>query len=128
MLKEQKIFICNTCGNIVGMVFDSGVNVVCCGEEMEELVPNTVEASVEKHLPVVEIEGNLVKVNVGSADHPMIPEHYIEWIYIQTEKGGQRKNLSPGEAPNAVFALENDKVVAAYAYCNLHGLWKTAIE
>lgn len=128
MLKEQKIFICNTCGNIVGMVFDSGVNMVCCGEEMEELVPNTVEASVEKHLPVVEIEGNLVKVNVGSADHPMIPEHYIEWIYIQTEKGGQRKNLSPGEAPNAVFALENDKVVAAYAYCNLHGLWKTAIE
>jgi len=128
MLKEQKFFICNTCGNIVGMVFDSGVNVVCCGEEMEELVPNTVEASVEKHLPVVEIEGNLVKVNVGSADHPMIPEHYIEWIYIQTEKGGQRKNLSPGEAPNAVFALENDKVVAAYAYCNLHGLWKTAIE
>ena len=128
MLKEQKFFICNTCGNIVGMVFDSGVNVVCCGEEMEELVPNTVEASVEMHLPVVEIEGNLVKVNVGSADHPMIPEHYIEWIYIQTEKGGQRKNLSPGEAPNAVFALENDKVVAAYAYCNLHGLWKTAIE
>ena len=128
MLKEQKFFICNTCGNIVGMVFDSGVNVVCCGEEMEELGPNTVEASVEKHLPVVEIEGNLVKVNVGSADHPMIPEHYIEWIYIQTEKGGQRKNLSPGEAPNAVFALENDKVVAAYAYCNLHGLWKTAIE
>lgn len=128
MLKEQKFFICNTCGNIVGMVFDSGVNVVCCGEEMEELVPNTVEASIEKHLPVVEIEGNLVKVNVGSADHPMIPEHYIEWIYIQTEKGGQRKNLSPGEAPNAVFALENDKVVAAYAYCNLHGLWKTAIE
>ena len=128
MLKEQKIFICNTCGNIVGMVFDSGVNMVCCGEEMEELVPNTVEASIEKHLPVVEIEGNLVKVNVGSADHPMIPEHYIEWIYIQTEKGGQRKNLSPGEAPNAVFALENDKVVAAYAYCNLHGLWKTAIE
>lgn len=128
MLKEQKFFICNTCGNIVGMVFDSGVNMVCCGEEMEELVPNTVEASVEKHLPVVEIEGNLVKVNVGSADHPMIPEHYIEWIYIQTEKGGQRKNLSPGEAPNAVFALENDKVVAAYAYCNLHGLWKTAIE
>jgi superoxide reductase len=128
MLKEQKIFICNTCGNIVGMVFDSGVNMVCCGEEMEELVPNTVEASIEKHLPVVEIEGNLVKVNVGGADHPMIPEHYIEWIYIQTEKGGQRKNLSPGEAPNAVFALENDKVVAAYAYCNLHGLWKTAIE
>ena len=95
MLKEQKFFICNTCGNIVGMVFDSGVNVVCCGEEMEELVPNTVEASVEKHLPVVEIEGNLVKVNVGSADHPMIPEHYIRW-FIQTEKGGQRKNLSPG--------------------------------
>jgi superoxide reductase len=128
MRKEQRFFICNICGNMIGMVVDAGVNVECCGEKMEELVPNTVEASVEKHLPVVEVEGKIVKVNVGSADHPMVPEHYIEWVYIETEKGGQRKNLQPGEAPNAVFALEDDKVIAVYAYCNLHGLWKTVID
>lgn len=127
MRNEQKFFICKRCGNMVGMVFNAGVSIACCGEEMKELVPNTVEASVEKHLPVVTADGNRVTVNVGSADHPMAPEHFIEWIYIETEKGGQRKNLSPGDAPIAVFLIEDDKVTAAYAYCNLHGLWKTGV-
>lgn len=128
MRKEQRFFKCKECGNVVGLVVDAGVNVDCCGGKMVELIPNTTEAAVEKHLPVVEVIGDVVKVNIGSVDHPMIPEHYIEWIYIETEKGGQRKNLSPGEEPRAVFVLKDDKVLAVYEYCNLHGLWKTEVE
>ena len=127
MRKEQKFFICRHCGNIVGMVVNAGVSITCCGEKMEELIPNTVEASAEKHLPVVTVDGSHVTVNVGSIDHPMLPEHYIEWIYLQTENGGQRKKLNPGDAPEANFLLTGDKPVAAFAYCNLHGLWKAQI-
>ena len=117
----MKFYVCSHCGNIVNMISDSGVPVMCCGAKMEELVPNTVEASVEKHIPQVEINGNEVKVTVGSVEHPMLPEHYIQWIYLETEKGGQRKNLNPGEAPSVAFTLNDDKAVAVYAYCNLHG-------
>ena len=87
----------------------------------------TVEASGEKHLPVVTVEDGAVHVNVGSVDHPMIPEHYIEWVYVQTENGGQRKALKPGDAPSVSFCLGDDKAVAVYAYCNLHGLWMTEV-
>ena len=124
----MKNYICRHCGNIICMISDSGVPVICCGTKMEELIPNTVEASGEKHIPVVEVVGNKVEVKVGSVDHPMTPEHSIEWVYIETEKGGQCKKLNPGDAPVATFSLKDDKVVAAYAYCNLHGLWKTEIE
>jgi superoxide reductase len=113
---------------MVEMIHSSGVHMICCGDEMTELVSNTVEASFEKHLPVITVSGAAVKVAVGAVAHPMLPEHYIKWIYLQTEKGIQRKCLKPGDAPEAVFALaDGDKVVAAYAYCNLHGLWKTGI-
>ena len=95
---------------------------------MEELIPNTVEASTEKHLPVVEVVGNTVKVDVGSVEHPMIPEHYIEWIAVETENGNQFKKLNPGEAPAASFKLNGEKAVAVYAYCNLHGLWKSELN
>ena len=125
---KAKFYICRRCGNLIGVIQDSGVPVVCCGEKMEALVPNTVDASGEKHLPVIAVEGNLVKVTVGSVDHPMTPDHYIQWIYLETEKGGQRKVLQPDEAPNVSFCLsDDDKVVAAYAYCNLHGLWMTEV-
>lgn len=119
----NKFYICRHCGNIVGMIKNSGVPVVCCGEKMQQLVPNSVEASGEKHVPAVEVDGNNIKVRVGSVDHPMLPEHFIEWIYVQTESGGQRKALKAGDAPVAEFALAEDKAVAVYAYCNLHGLW-----
>ena len=129
MNKEQKFFICKHCGNLVGMVFSSGVPTVCCGEKMTELVANTTDAAKEKHVPVVTVEGNLVTVTVGSVDHPMLPEHYIQWIYLQTEDGGHRKALEPGQAPKAVFALtEGEKPVAVYEYCNLHGLWKANLS
>ena len=124
---KAKFYICRHCGNLVGMVKDAGVPIVCCGEKMEALAPNTVEASSVKHLPVVTVENDTVHVNIGSADHPMLPEHFIEWVYVQTENGGQRKALKPGDAPNVSFRLCDDKPVAVYAYCNLHGLWMTEI-
>ncbi|HPW53483.1 MAG TPA: desulfoferrodoxin family protein [Erysipelotrichaceae bacterium] len=124
---KERFFICRKCGNQIGMIYNTGVPVVCCGQKMEALVANTVEASGEKHLPYVTVENGTVNVNVGTVDHPMVPEHYIEWIYLETEKGGQRKALSPEDAPKASFCLGDDKAVAVYAYCNLHGLWKTEV-
>lgn len=126
-MKKVKFFICAHCGNQVQVIHDAGVPMMCCGQKMQELVPNTVEASGEKHLPVVSVDGDLVKVAVGSVEHPMLDVHSIEWIWLQTENGGQRKDLVPGQAPVAVFHLNGEKPVAAYAYCNLHGLWKTDI-
>lgn len=124
---ENRFYICRHCGNIIGLINDSGVPVVCCGEKIGQLVPNTVEASREKHLPVVTVNEDAVKVAVGSAPHPMIPEHSIQWIYFQTKNGGARKCLKPGDAPEVNFVLSGDKPVAVYAYCNLHGLWKTEL-
>jgi superoxide reductase len=122
---EMKFYICEHCGNMVAMVKDSGVPVMCCGQKMTEIVPGTTDAAVEKHVPVWEVRDNKVLVTVGAAEHPMLPEHYIEWIAVHTRQGNQRKTLQPGEAPRACFALcEGDEVLAVYAYCNLHSLWK----
>jgi superoxide reductase len=107
---------------------DAGVPVVCCGEEMKEMTANTSDGATEKHVPVIEAEGGNVSVTVGSVAHPMLPEHHIVWIYLQTNQGGQIKYLEPGSEPKAVFALaEGEAVVAAYEYCNLHGLWKASV-
>ena len=122
-----KFLICRHCGNLVDVIKASGVPMVCCGEKMEELLPNTVEASGEKHVPVVTVSGDSVSVHVGSVTHPMAAEHFIEWIALETENGLQRKYLKPGGEPAATFALSGEKAVAAYAYCNLHGLWKKEI-
>ncbi|MBR0429357.1 MAG: desulfoferrodoxin [Lachnospiraceae bacterium] len=122
----MKFFVCEVCGNFVEMVKESGAPMTCCGQKMTELVPGTSDGAVEKHVPVVTVEGNKVTVTVGSVEHPMAPEHYIEWIALETAKGSQRKTLKPGEPPCAEFILsEDDSCVAAYAYCNLHGLWKS---
>ncbi|MBS5519605.1 desulfoferrodoxin family protein [Acidaminococcus sp.] len=122
---EQKFYRCSHCGKIIAVVKETGVPVICCGEKMQEIAPNTVDAAQEKHVPVIEVKENLVTVKVGSVAHPMIDEHYIEWISLETKEGNQRKELKPGADPVAVFALApSDDVVAAYAYCNLHGLWK----
>ncbi len=122
---EQKFYICRHCGNIIAMVKNAGVPVMCCGQSMTELVPGTTDAAAEKHVPVYQAEGNLVKVRVGAVDHPMLPEHYIEWISLQTRQGCQRRLLHPGDRPEVCFALcEGDEVEAVYAYCNLHSLWK----
>ena len=123
-----RFFVCEKCGNLVGVIHSSGVPMVCCGQKMTELVPKSTDAGVEKHLPVVTVEGNVVRVNVGSVTHPMSEEHHIGWIYLETERGGLRRVLAPTDAPVAVFTLdEGERPIAAYAYCNLHGLWKTEI-
>lgn len=126
-MHEHRFFVCQRCGNLVGLIHDSGVPLHCCGQPMTALDANTVEASTEKHLPVAAVEGNTVRVSVGSAEHPMEAEHLIQWIYLQTTHGGQRKALAAGQKPEAVFALADDKPVAVYAYCNKHGLWKTEL-
>ena len=122
---ETKFFICEKCGNLVGAIHESGVPMKCCGQNMTKIEAGTVEASREKHIPVASVEGDKVVVNVGSVAHPMVPEHSIEWVYLQTDKGGQRKCLKAGQEPTVTFALCDETPVAVYAYCNLHGLWKT---
>ena len=121
----MKFYKCEKCGKIVGIVKGSACPTMCCGEEMVELVPGTTDAAQEKHVPVCEVEGSMVCVKVGEVTHPMLPEHYIEWIALQTKEGNQRKALKPGDEPKACFAItEGDEVEAVYAYCNLHSLWK----
>ena len=115
---ESRFFICKHCGNLVGMINCSGVPIICCGEPMTELIPGSVDASLEKHVPVITVDGNTVTVEVGSVAHPMTEEHYIEWIYLETTNGGQ---------PKATFALTDGAPVSAYAYCNLHGLWRKTV-
>ena len=108
----MKFYVCKHCGNIITFEENKGVPVVCCGEKMSELVP------------VISVEGNKVTVTVGEVAHPMLEEHFIKWIVLETAQGSQRKELKAGEQPQAVFMLTDcDKPVAAYAYCNLHGLW-----
>ena len=127
-MKNTKFYICPHCGNIVEMVHDTGVKPFCCGQKMNELIPNTVEASGEKHIPAVILGEELVEVNVGSVDHPMVDVHWIEWVQLVTDQGSQRKYLNPGQAPKVTFRLNGEKPLAVYAYCNLHGLWKTELS
>ncbi len=121
---KQKFYLCKHCGNIAAMVRDGGVDLVCCGEKMHELIPSSTDAAQEKHIPVLKQEGNKIFVSVGSVEHPMTAEHYIEWICLQTKLGSQHRHLTPGESPKACFLLpEGDEVEAIYAFCNLHSLW-----
>lgn len=121
-----KYYRCAHCKNVVEKVVDKGVPVVCCGQPMEELIPGTSDGAAEKHVPVVLTDGEKVRVEIGSVAHPMLPEHYIQFITLETKEGGiYRKELHPGEAPAAEFHLNpGDEVLAVYEYCNLHGLWR----
>ena len=121
-----KFYKCRHCSNVIEKVVDSRVPVICCGEKMEELIPNTVDASQEKHVPVVtKLDDCSIKVEVGSVPHPMLPEHHIACIYVETENGGIRVDLK--EKPEAVICTCSSKPIAVYEYCNLHGLWKTTL-
>lgn len=120
-----KFYRCDHCGIIVGIVEQGGGTLSCCGQPMRALEANTTDAAQEKHVPVVEVNGSIVTVTVGSVAHPMLEEHHIGWIALETNQGMQRKELDHTGEPKAVFALaEGEKAVAAYEYCNLHGLWK----
>lgn len=122
---EMKFYKCVHCGQIVAIVKDTGLPLSCCGDEMREIKPGTVDASIEKHVPVYEIKDGKVMVSVGTMAHPMEDNHYIEWIAIQTKNGNQRKELKPGMEPKACFAIcDGDEIEAVYAFCNLHSLWK----
>lgn len=121
---ELKFYKCEHCGNIAIKPFDSGVPLVCCGEQMGELTANTTDAATEKHVPVVSVDGAKVHVEVGSVPHPMTPEHYITFVCLVTEKGYQFAELTASDEPIANFAVaEGDKPLKVYEYCNIHGLW-----
>jgi len=121
---NQKFYICKLCGNMIGMIDKKGGPVRCCGEVMTELAPNSVEASAEKHIPAVTVDGCGISVEVGSVAHPMEEAHHIAFVYVESKNGGQRKCLKIGQAPKAGFCCVDDEPVAVYAYCNIHGLWK----
>jgi superoxide reductase len=122
-MKERAFFRCNLCRNIVEMIVDGGGKLICCGEEMEQLKAGSVDAAHEKHVPVYEKEGNTLRVQVGSVAHPMLEEHWIEWIQVNEPERTQRVMLKAGEEPEAVFHVKSDDF-EVYEYCNLHGLWK----
>jgi len=128
MGNKLRFLVCKHCFNIALLVNDSGVPPVCCGEQMSVCEPNTVDASIEKHMPVVTSTANGISVKIGSVSHPMGSEHHIAFVYVETEHGGQRKYFKVGDEPALSFCFSDDKPVAVYAYCNLHGLWKTAIN
>ena len=127
MKNNNRFYICEHCGNIVEMVNNAGVPLMCCGQKMTALEAGVVEASHEKHIPVVNVSGSTVSVNVGSVEHPMVEEHSILWVELVTDRGVQRKNLKVGEPPVVVFELSDEEPLEVYAYCNLHGLWKNQL-
>ncbi|MCR5272719.1 MAG: desulfoferrodoxin Dfx [Lachnospiraceae bacterium] len=125
----MRFFKCNKCGNFITFLTEkSGCTPMCCGEEMVELTANTTDGALEKHVPAVEVSGNTVCIKVGEVEHPMLDNHYIQFVILETDKGYMKKDLKPGETPAVSFVCaEGEKPVAAYEYCNLHGLWKKEI-
>ena len=122
----MKCYACEICGNVIEYLNQSGVPVMCCGQKMKELIPGMSDGAHEKHIPVLDVNGKEVTVFIGEVEHPMVEAHYIEWIVLETTKGTYRQNLTYNDRPMATFALtDGEKIVAAYEYCNIHGLWKT---
>ena len=122
---EKRFFICEHCGNIIVKVRDEGVSVQCCGEKMKEIIPGKSDGAEEKHIPVYDVQNGKVSVTIGEVEHPMTPEHYIEWVCLETEDGLQIKQLKPNMEPSISFLIsEKDKIKAVYAFCNKHSLWK----
>ncbi len=125
---ELKILKCKSCGKIIERLPGThGCPTVCCGSPMVELVANSQEGSLEKHIPVVQIEGNHIHVQVGQVKHPMLEEHSIKFIYLITDKATHRIDLLPGSNPVADFYIENETPLKVYEFCNLHGLWEKEI-
>ncbi len=126
---KTEFYICKKCGKIIQVVKGTAAETICCGEPMKKIIAGTTDAAKEKHIPVAAVSGNKVDVVVGSVEHPMLAEHFIEWIWLETEKGGQMAALQPGQAPKASFLVaDGDKATAVYAYCNLHSLWMSEIK
>ena len=121
----MNIMQCSHCGNQVFFLHDSGVSMICCGEPMQELKAGTTDAALEKHVPVATVQGNVLQVQVGEVPHPMLEEHYIQWIAVEQGDTTQFTRLHPGGKPQATFTIEAGKDFTVYEYCNIHGLWKT---
>lgn len=122
----QEFYLCSVCGNLIIKLNDSGISPQCCGRDMNELVPNNTEFDFEKHIPVCHLEGSRLIVNVGENEHPMTPDHYIQWIFVKTSKGAYVKYLTADDNPDACFKLCHDEEIKeVYCYCNRHGLWKS---
>lgn len=126
-MKKTVFYICPICGNIAVKLEDAGVPLMCCGELMEVMPMNSADASAEKHKPVLERIGDTVKVKLGAAEHPMTQEHAIRWVWLDSGGDGQFKQLEPDSPREIIFHLDNDAPVTVYAYCNLHGLWKSEL-
>ena len=124
---EKTFYICEHCGNLVELIYASGAKMICCGNVMTDLTPKTKDLGHEKHTPIISVIENKVIVEVSSVPHPMLPNHFIQWICLETDKGIYRKNLNYGENAIAEFILNDEKPIAAYSYCNIHGLWKNQI-
>jgi len=127
MVIIHKFHKCNHCGNVAVLVVDKGVPIICCGEKMNDLAANTTDAITEKHVPTVTLTSDTIAVQIGSVPHPMEDGHHIEFVYMATENGGQRKRIMIGEEPKCTFSFNNDKPIAVFAYCNLHGIWKVEL-
>ena len=126
-MSSHRFFKCDLCGNLTGLIVNKGTPLVCCGQSMKELIPNTVDASAEKHVPAVTVTADSISVQVGSVPHPMEDEHHIAFVYVETQNGGQRKCLKTGTEPKCSFTFSDDSPIAVYAYCNLHGLWELGL-
>ncbi len=126
-MKINEIYKCPICGNIVQLTHVGGGTLVCCGKPMELLSEKNSDEGLEKHLPVAIFEGGVLKINIGSIDHPMLEEHYIEWIECIVDGNVFRKYLSPNDKPYAEFSAREEKNVKIRAYCNVHGLWSITL-
>jgi superoxide reductase len=127
MRNKVVFYRCEICGNLVELINRGGGELVCCGQPMAELKPNTVDASVEKHVPTVTRKDDKLYIQIGSVPHPMIPQHYIEWVAVVSDNAVQRIALVPGLEPKAEV-VDTGQEVDVYAYCNIHGLWKAEVK
>ncbi len=123
MAERLEVYKCELCGNIVSVLHGAGGDLVCCGQPMEKMTENTVDAAKEKHVPVIEKGDGVVTVKVGDVPHPMEEKHYIEWIELIADGKSYYQFLNPGDTPEASFCIDATEV-SAREYCNLHGLWK----
>lgn len=123
----MKFLKCRHCGNVATKLYDSGVNIVCCGEDMQLIEPNTVDAATEKHVPVLSLDKDILTVKIGSVDHPMIDEHYI--VFVAVDNGGILTvyPFKPSDKPEAKICVDPSKPIEVYEYCNIHGLWSAKL-
>ena len=127
MTQKKQVYKCEKCGNIVEVLTAGAAELMCCGQQMEIQAENTTDAAVEKHVPVLEKKGDGWQVTVGSVDHPMTDDHYIEWIELLADGKAYRQFLNPGDAPEAKFGVEAD-LVTAREHCNIHGIWDNSVD